>query len=69
MSKKYKKFLISGGTGFVGSNICHLLIKLGYQITIFDNNTRGDLKRLSSIKKQVKFVKGDIRNYYQLNKT
>ena len=68
MSKKNKKFLITGGTGFVGSNICHLLIKLGYQITIFDNNTRGDLKRLSSIKKQVKFVKGDIRNYYQLNK-
>ena len=39
MSKKIKKFLVTGGTGFVGANICHLLIKLGHQVTIFDNNS------------------------------
>tara|TARA_B100000686_G_C16795672_1_gene982144 strand:- start:1212 stop:2159 length:948 start_codon:yes stop_codon:yes gene_type:complete len=68
MSKKIKKFLVTGGTGFVGANICHLLINLGHQVTIFDNNSRGNLKRILPIKKELKFIKGDIRNYFQFDK-
>ena len=57
-----KKFLVTGGTGFIGSNICKLLIELGHEVTIFDNNSRGKFKRIKEINKKIKFIKGDIRD-------
>ena len=63
---KKKTFLITGGTGFIGSNICELLIKKKYKVKIFDNNSRGNLNKIKKIKKQVKFIKGDIRNRQSL---
>ena len=43
---KKKTFLVTGGTGFIGSNICKLLIKKKYRVKIFDNNLRGDLNNI-----------------------
>ena len=57
-----KKFLITGGTGFIGSAITRHLIKKNYKVTVFDNNSRGKLKRLNSVKNKFSFIKGDIRN-------
>ena len=62
MKKKSKLFLVTGGTGFIGSNICKLLIKQGHKVLIYDNNSRGSLKKLSNIRNQVTFIKGDIRD-------
>ena len=59
---KKKTFLVTGGTGFIGSNICKLLIKKNYRVKIFDNNLRGNLNNIKKIKKKIKFIKGDIRN-------
>jgi len=59
---KNKTFLVTGGTGFIGSNICKLLIKKKYRVKIFDNNLRGGLNNIKKIKKKIKFIKGDIRN-------
>ena len=59
---KKKTFLVTGGTGFIGSNICKLLIKKKYRVKIFDNNLRGDLNNIKKIKKKIKFIKGDVRN-------
>ena len=59
---KKKTFLITGGTGFIGSNICELLIKKNYKVKIFDNNSRGNLNKIKKIKKKIKFIKGDIRD-------
>ena len=36
-----KKILITGGTGFIGSNIAKSLINDGNKVIIFDNNYRG----------------------------
>lgn len=57
-----KTFLVTGGTGFIGSNICKMLLKRGHKVVIFDNNSRGCLKKISNIKKKIIFIKGDIRN-------
>ena len=65
---KKKTFLVTGGTGFIGSNICNLLIKKNYNVNIFDNNFRGSLNKVANIKKKVKFFKGDIRDQKSLNK-
>ena len=65
---KKKTFLVTGGTGFIGSNICKLLLRKNYVVKIFDNNFRGSLDKIENIKKKVKFIKGDIRNRKSLNK-
>ena len=65
---KKKTFLVTGGTGFIGSNICELLVKKNYKVKIFDNNSRGNLNKIKKIKKKIKFIKGDIRNGQSLIK-
>ena len=47
---KRKTFLVTGGSGFIGSNICNLLIKKKYNVKIFDNNFRGDLNKIKNIR-------------------
>ena len=59
---KIKNFLVTGGTGFIGSGICNLLIEQGHNVTILDNNSRGKISRILKFKKKIKFIKGDIRN-------
>ena len=59
---KKKTYLVTGGTGFIGSNICNLLLKKNHKVKIFDNNSRGSLRKIIKIKKKIKFIKGDIRN-------
>ena len=49
---KKKVFLVTGGTGFIGSNICKFLINKNYGVKIFDNNYRGDFGRIKKIKKK-----------------
>jgi len=65
---KKKTFLVTGGTGFIGSNISNLLVNKNCNVKIFDNNSRGSLKKIKKFKKKIKFIKGDIRNKKLLNK-
>ena len=65
---KKKTFLVTGGTGFIGSNICELLIKKNYNVKIIDNNFRGSISKIKGIKKNIKFIKGDIRDRKDLDK-
>ena len=44
--KKIKTYLVTGGTGFIGSNICNILLKEGNKVNIFDNNFRGRFNRI-----------------------
>ena len=65
---KRKTFLVTGGSGFIGSNICKLLISKNYYVKIYDNNSRGSIDKIKDFKKKVKFIKGDIRNKTLLDK-
>ena len=69
MKKNKKTFLVTGGTGFIGSNICKLLVKKNYNVKVFDNNFRGNVSKIKEIKNKLKFIKGDIRNKELLNKS
>ena len=66
---KKKRFLVTGGTGFIGSNICKYLVKQNYSVKIYDNNSRGEIKKIANIKNRVKFIKGDIRDKKLLSKS
>jgi UDP-glucose 4-epimerase len=64
-----KNVLVTGGAGFIGSNLVPLLIQKGYHVTVFDNLTTGKLENLSKSQGETtfRFVKGDIRNPQDLN--
>ena len=49
---KKKTFLITGGTGFIGSNISKLLVNKNYNVIIFDNNYRGSTQKIKNFKKK-----------------
>jgi len=63
-----KKFLITGGSGFIGSNICKFLAKKGHKVISFDNNSRKNRKNDLSDTKNIKYLKGDITNKKDLLK-
>jgi len=67
MKKNKKHFLVTGGTGFIGAAICRMLIHKGHDVSIFDNNSRGNFDKIKDIRNKIKFIKGDIRNYKKLN--
>ena len=54
-----KNFLVTGGAGFIGSNLIRRLIKDGNNVTTIDNLTTGFKK---NIPKNVNFIKGDCGN-------
>jgi len=64
---KYNNILITGGAGFIGSNLSLKLIDKGYKITVLDNlspQIHSDTSPLYySIKDKVNFIKGSVLSY------
>jgi threonine 3-dehydrogenase len=50
--------LITGGTGFLGSQLAHLLVDRGEDVVLFDVNV--NLNRLMEIKDKVKIIQGNL---------
>ena len=61
-----KKYLVTGGSGFIGSAIVKKLLREGHSVRVFDNNSRGNLRRLQSVIDKIEFVEGDIRDPNQV---
>lgn len=65
-----KKVLITGGLGFLGSNLAHALVAIGASVTIIDNLAPlygGNLFNINEIKDSVKLIIGDIRDQSLIN--
>ena len=56
------KTLVTGGAGFIGSNLVDKLLELGHQVTVLDNLSTGRLSNLDQVKNKINFVKIDIVN-------
>ena len=56
------RYLVTGGAGFIGSNIAEKLVGLGEDVVVFDNLSTGHEGNIEHIAKDIRFVKGDIRN-------
>lgn len=59
-----KKILVTGGAGFIGSNLCDTLIEAEYEVVCLDNFSTGKIENISHLIGHPKFtlIEGDIRN-------
>ncbi|MBI4656842.1 MAG: NAD-dependent epimerase/dehydratase family protein [Elusimicrobia bacterium] len=66
MSKKI--WLVTGGAGFIGSNIAEELVRRGEKVRILDNFSTGKKEHIKNFIGRVELLKGDIRNLADLKK-
>ncbi|MBI2549624.1 SDR family NAD(P)-dependent oxidoreductase [Candidatus Woesearchaeota archaeon] len=57
-----KKYLITGGSGFIGSAIVKKLVWNGHNVRVLDNNLRGASERLKEVAGKIELVQADIRD-------
>ncbi|RJO59329.1 SDR family oxidoreductase [Candidatus Parcubacteria bacterium] len=62
------KVLVTGGAGFIGSNITLELVNRNFRVIVLDDLSTGRLENLKELKSKIRFVKGDIRNSALLKK-
>ncbi len=57
-------FLVGGGAGFIGSNICEALIHMGYTVRCLDDLSTGKYENIEPLvgNERFTFIKGDIRD-------
>lgn len=58
------KFLVTGGAGFIGSNIVEELLKRGYSVRVLDNFATGKRENLKEFNNDVELIEGDIRSFH-----
>ena len=58
------RFLVTGGAGFIGSNLCEALLNMGYFVRCLDDFSTGKPENIAPFLKNDRFelLKGDIRN-------
>jgi UDP-glucose 4-epimerase len=62
------KYIVTGGAGFIGSNIVKKLVSRGDNVTVIDNLNTGKEENLASIRDKIVFLKDDILNVELLEK-
>ena len=58
------RFAVTGGAGFVGSNLVKLLVKKGHDVSVIDNLHTGKLENLEEIRDKIEFKNIDIQDYH-----
>ena len=61
MNFKERRILVTGGAGFIGSEVTSQLIKMGSNVTVLDNFSSGKKNYLPK-SNRLKIIKGDIRD-------
>lgn len=58
-------FLVTGGAGFIGSNLCETILGLEYKVRCLDNFSTGKRKNIAQLQNNPMFelIEGDIRDY------
>lgn len=54
------KYLVTGGAGFIGSNIVDELVKRGHQVRVLDDLSTGKIENLSGVRSKIEFIEGSI---------
>lgn len=67
---KGSKFLVTGGAGFIGSNLTEAILNMGYKVRVLDNFSTGKEENIQEFINHENFelIKGDIRDIDTCNK-
>lgn len=57
-----KKYLVTGGSGFIGSALVKRLLAGGDSVRVLDDLSRGRPRRLKEVEDRIEFVQGDVRD-------
>lgn len=65
------KVLVTGGTGFIGSNLVDCLMKCGYEVVVLDNLSSGNIKNINHLTKNKNFslIRGDLLKNEDIEKS
>ena len=58
-------FLVTGGAGFIGSNLCEAILGMGYRVRCLDDLSTGKMKNVEMFldNPRYEFIKGDIKDF------
>lgn len=68
MRAQAKKWVVTGGAGFIGSHIIKELVSRGQEAVAVDNFSTGSLSHLSSVQNKIKVIPADIGDFSALLK-
>lgn len=55
-----RKYVVTGGAGFVGSHLVELLLAQGHDVTVVDDLSSGRIENLNAVRSQITFAEGSI---------
>jgi nucleoside-diphosphate-sugar epimerase len=55
--------LVTGGAGFIGSNLVDALLDQGHEVRVFDNFSTGERRNLLHVAREIEIVEGDLRSF------
>ena len=61
MNINFKKALVTGGAGFIGSHLVEALVSGDCRVVVLDNLSSGNVSNLEPFKDRITFLRGDIR--------
>ena len=56
--------LVTGGAGFIGSNLTKALLEVGHSVRILDNFSTGKRENLGPFEGKIEVIEGDLRSYH-----
>ncbi|HUU21108.1 MAG TPA: SDR family oxidoreductase [Phycisphaerae bacterium] len=56
------KYLVTGGAGFIGSNLVRFILGRGHEAVVVDNLATGKRENMADFLDRIEFIEGDIRN-------
>ncbi|WP_414836701.1 SDR family NAD(P)-dependent oxidoreductase [Candidatus Nanohalococcus occultus] len=63
-----KKALVTGGAGFIGSNLVEKLVEQDIQVVVLDDLYLGDEKNLEAVKDDIEFINGSVLDEKKVEK-
>ncbi len=61
------RVLVTGGAGFIGSNLVEALLERGDDVRVLDNFSTGSRANLAALGREVEVVEGDLRSYERVH--
>ncbi len=62
------KYLVTGGAGFIGSNLVRHILSMGHDVVVVDNFATGKRQNITDFVDKIEFIEGDIRDRDTMDK-